>query len=334
MNIFEFLGKPADFRTEKKVFQLVKHFDDVNTKAEQGIYHKKVEFPMFGQVKRDGVFCAVVVRADGKVAIFNRTGKRMTNCENLESYFAGAAELFTLDAGVFLGEMLSEECSLEQLSGVVNPNRTKGLDPEQKLIKHRLHIDFFDGVTICEFISGHSHKGYSARHWNLKQEMEDLATVLPYVNIKDEAALRAFAQKQISAGEEGAVFKQDVEWKAGAKDWHQMKVVRGIHVDLVCIGFEEGTGKYEGLVANLLFRYKNGKTVKAMLGKGWTHDDAREMYLNIHYGESVGMPEHKHVDDPRGKIYHVYGLQPSSKNGLIRLPKVGELRHDKAEPDF
>ncbi|WWT42331.1 adenylation DNA ligase-like protein [Vibrio phage Va-ZX-1] len=328
MNVFEFLGKPSDYRPKNKVVQLVKHFAEVNKNYEEGILHKKVSFPMYAQCKRDGVFSMLVVRADGRCGIFGRTGEQLANTENLVSYYGGLVEL-GLGAGVYFGEMVTHsDCSLEELSGVLNPNRNKPLEKEAQLqIKHNLYIAFFDMVTICEFISGHSHRKFAQRYSALMTEMYDTDCVLDIDVVTNVEELMQYADRLIKLGHEGAVFKQDVEWKAGAKDWHQMKVVRKYEVDLECIGWEEGTGKYTGLVANLLFRYKGGKIVKAMLGKGWTHHDAECMFHEIH-GVPCG------VVHPIGKVFRVYGLQPSSKNGVIRLPKVGDLRFDKSEPDF
>lgn len=335
MNVFEFLGKPAGYRPKSKVVQLVKHFAEVNPKHEDGILHKQVSFPMFAQCKRDGVFSMLVVRTDGECAIFGRTGEQLANTEGLVSYYRGLVAL-GLDAGVYFGEMVTNfGCSLEELSGVLNPNRTKELETgEQLLIKHHLYMAFFDVVTLCEFISGHSHRKFSVRHSALELELGDTECVLSLDIVWSIEELMQYADRLIKLGHEGAVFKQDVEWKAGAKDWHQMKVVRRYEVDLECIGWEEGTGKYTGLVANLLFRFKGGNTVKAMLGKGWTHEQAREMYNQCTYGANVGMPEHVHKDSPIGKIFRVYGLQPSSKNGVIRLPKVGDQRFDKVQADY
>ncbi len=73
-----------------------------------------------------------------------------------------------------------------------------------------------------------------------------------------------------------------------------------------------------------------------MLGKGWTLQDAKDMFSNLkvcEWGNPLVCPCPP-PPTPIGNIYHVYGLQPSSKNGLIRLPKVAEERHDKSEPDY
>lgn len=328
MNIFQFLGLPANHRAENKVVQLVKHFDDVNKRSEEGIFHKKVSFPMYAQVKKDGVFCALVVSDEHGVAMFNRTGKRFTNVDELEGFYSYLLADGKIDAGVYFGELCNQGCSLEILSGLVNPNRVNPLVESQKsLIKHS-EIYFFDEVTIYEFISGKAERCFLERQASLLVEMIEHSEVLTLKQINSYAELIRFSKVCIAGGEEGAVFKQDVEWLAGAKDWHQMKVVRGVSYDLVCTGYEEGTGKYKGLVANLLFKLDDKRTVKAMLGKGWNHSDARNMYVELNYMFGANTE-----DNPIGKIFEVYGLQPSSKNGLIRLPKVGELRHDKTVPD-
>ncbi len=334
MNIFEFLGKPSDFRDEGKIFQYVKHWDEVNPKQSLGILHKHVTFPMMAQKKEDGVFCAVVVRRDGAVALFNRTGKTLTNVEHLVEYYEASPDEDDIDCGVYFGELVNSELSLEELSGIVNPNRVNELDDVRKELSLKSSIKFFDYLTICEFISGRSDAKYSVRHCNLSAKMGYYSDVLMYTVVDNETELDNYAQLLIDQGHEGAVFKQDCGWLAGAKDWHQMKKVRSVSYDLECIGYEEGSGKYSGKVANLLFRFKGGKVVKAMLGKGWTHADAELLFGYINYPESVGMTQYTHKDSPIGKIYRVYGLQPSSKNGVIRLPKVGELRHDKAMADF
>lgn len=324
MNIFQFLGRSATYRQKNKIFQMVKHYVEVNPKHEQGILHKQVSFPLFGQVKRDGIFSAVVLRADGKCKIFGRTGEALTNTEKLAEHYELLFETGVICAGVYLGELCSDQCSLEVLSGTVNPNRVNELDDTQLDIKRTLYIAFFDGLEISEFLCGHSSLPFYTRYRWWAEQLIGTETVLDVVEIKSESALFDFADRMIALGHEGAVFKQNVGYIAGAKDWHQMKVVRKYEADLECIGYEEGSGKYSGHVANLLFRFKNNTIVKAMLGKGWTMREAETMFHDIG----------THRYSPVGKIFRVYGLQPSSKNGVIRLPKVGDLRWDKTEADF
>lgn len=313
MNIFEFLGLPEDHRA--KPVQLVKHRDEVP--------EKKLTLPCYAQVKRDGVFSATVVKTDGSVGIFGRTGKKLANVEALESRFSN------FPAGVYFGELqsMAVDIYLEALSGVVNPNRTEPLDFIGQQIKDNLYIDFFDMLTIKAFIEGYTDvtflKRYDALCRRLQPNLVGYDSILPITPCHTEQEVEAFAQEHIDAGREGAVFKLDCDYEAGHKGYRQTKIVRTVSYDLTCIGWEEGKGKYKGKVANLIFKWKGGKTVKAMLGRGWTHEEAAQMYHDIKHGGELNVI---------GKIFAVKALQESSK-GVLRLPKAGELRHDKEEPD-
>lgn len=316
MNIFEFLGLSWDHRNHP--VQLVKHMEEVP--------ESKRQLPLYAQVKRDGIFSATVVRHDGKVGIFGRTGKKLSNVEHLEVRYS------CLPAGVYLGELqsMAVDIYLEALSGVVNPDRVNELDFVGQQIKDELYIDFFDMLTLPNFIYGHAVASFTKRHAGLVKRFQlhlqakcKYESVLPLIECNTWKEVEGFAQEQIDAGREGAVFKRDVDWEAGHKGWRQMKIVRTVSYDLRCIGWEEGKGKYTGKVANLIFKWHGTQKVKAMLGKGWSHEDATRMYNEIKNGGELNVI---------GRIFTVYGLQDSSK-GKIRLPKCGELRHDKEEPD-
>ena len=94
-----------------------------------------------------------------------------------------------------------------------------------------------------------------------------------------------------------------------------VKRVKGLSVDLECLGIKAGEGKREGLVGSLLFHYK-GRDFYADLGKGW--DDSKRAELNS--------------DNPIGKVFRVTALGETNK-GSLRLPKVLEERIDKTIQD-
>lgn len=308
MNIFQFLGVEPQ-RCKSKMTQKVKNYDEVSAKSKP--------FPMYVQIKEDGNYC-MRVKYNGKVANFSRTGEMLNNLE-------GVYEEALIADGVYICEVVNYSMSLEQLSGAISSERVNPLDETTKTLMKQVQFKYFDFLSRKEFLDGESQHNYLRRHGLLLLAVKYPLEVLAYTTVDDEEMLRRIAKRAIAMGKEGIVVKQDLPWKAGHKGKHQMKIVRGIDVDLECIGWEEGTGKYKGKVANLIFRYKDGKEIKAMLGKGWTHDMAQDMYDRIMVGN-------KH--SPIGMIFQVYGLQPSSKNGLIRLPKVGELRFDKTEADY
>ena len=312
MNIFQALGLPATHRKENKVTQLVKHYDEVTQKNKD---NKRLAI----QEKKDGV-CTLVVVYKGNVGIFSRTGKPFTNVEKIQEHIKS----LNLPDAVYMGELICNNVSLEQLSGAVNPNRTKPLPDDS--ISSNLILCLFDLVGIQSFISGKSTAPYQTRYAGLKNRIptSECLKVLKYAEATSEEHIHKVLEEVVNCGEEGIVIIDlDANWEAGHKGYRKMKLVRGVDYDLRCIGYEEGTGKYTGKVANLVFQWKDGETIKCMLGKGWTHVMAEEMFNEIKHG---------HKDSPIGKIFQVYALEESSK-GKLRLPKCGEQRHDKSKPD-
>ncbi|QPB07321.1 DNA ligase [Pseudomonas phage BUCT553] len=310
-------GARLEHRPQEKTVMKLKHWQEVN---KDGKLHKQVTFPLAGQVKKDGVYAGVLVTAS-EVIVFNRTGREMTNCELIARDFKQA----NVPQGIYIGELCNRFCSLEVLSGIVNPNRVNELSDEQAELAQNLWLYVHDAMTVEEFITGQTSANYFQRHLLLQSNLMACpllhASLLPYIKLHDVYEVEKFAQKCIDAGEEGAVFKPATLWEAGHKGWRMMKWVREVSYDLLCVGYEEGTGKYKGKVANLLFRWNaSGKQqIKAMLGKGWTHEDAERMFND----SSLFLY----------KVFRVRGLSDSSK-GVIRLPKVMEERHDKTTGDF
>ena len=334
MNIFQLLGLKPDHRdNEKKTTQLVKHWDEVSNIHK----HDKKRFGL--QLKKDGV-CSIIVIRDGSPTIWSRTAKRFTNTWQIDK----AIFSMGLRDGVYFGELTCalEGVSLEVLSGITNPNRVKPLDSKQDKIANNLTMNFFDMVSIESFIEGASQTPFQTRYNNLVERVYGTGYV-PNVLPKSVHVINMFPIEPteidgwlniaVKNGEEGIIIIDlDAGWEAGHKGWRKMKKVRGCDYDLLCVGYEDGKGKSKGLVANLFFKWKGDKQIKCSLGKGWTHQMAREMFHAALRGDSLGRNHGIKMSDPVGKIFQVYALEESSK-GKLRLPKVGEQRHDKGEAD-
>lgn len=318
----------------KAPVQLVKHLDEVIDK------HKT--YPMSAQVKHDGVYCLAVV-LDEAVKLYGRTGLKLY-WEADAILKIGSEQLDPhLKDGVYIGEFCNPCYSLEQLSGLLNPNRKKGWElDDQSMLLGMSTIYMHDYLTFDELLGGQSDRPYIERHKLLSKRMFQAGLsqwVIPYQLVFNEQEAQAFADRVIDKGGEGAVIKRlDCDWVAGHKGYRAMKLVRGVSLDLLCTGVLFGKGKRAGQIAALEFEYK-GNTFKADLGKGWT--DERRAVLTTAYqaGDKTDYYLGECTDGvhnepyPIGKIWEVKALDISSTGKALRLPKVVRVRWDKEEPD-
>jgi len=300
-----------------KPFQLVKHMADVPA-AKRSVY------PMWAEVKYDGVFCAVIMGGD-MPRPYSRTGK---------PFFAALANVILPhtppDNGseyVLLCELINGECSLEVLSGLVNPNRVNPWTAAEEQIMRHCDLVVHDMLSYIEVYTGFSARSHDARRRHMNNTLPKRVWIADGTTVYNEEDIAAYAALMIDAGHEGIVIKQDMAWIAGHKGYRAMKIVRGLHVDLKCLAVTCGKGKRDGQIARLQFMYK-GKLFWADLGKGWT--DEKRIRLTQDWDYAVGEAQWHH--SPVGKIFHLSALQESSK-GVLRLPKVNELRIDKFEED-
>ena len=323
MNIFEAIGLHHNHREPDKCTMKVKYWDKVpDSKKKNREYH--------AQVKHDGIYCHVV-KSGSKFKFFSRSGLELSNTGRLERFLLG--QQHNVDQAIFIAELCCDECSLEELSGLFNPSRVEPLSSEQAEGAYEAYLVYHDMITFEEYRDGVSRLGYSERYLQLMSAVGRGSGLLIGSNLIGSDEVEQYADYCINLGEEGAVFKTtDGLWKAGYRGADMMKIVKQVSYDLECIGVEEGEGKYQGKVANLIFRWRDGQIIKAMLGEGWTHQDARDMWVCYSALMDILTPGKLIMSTPVGCIFKVYALQESSK-GKLRLPKVGERRFDK-EADF
>lgn len=314
MNVFQFLGLPANHRKDTYIVHRVKNLHEVS--------ESKLMWPAIAQKKEDGVFAIVVTNQQGEVGIFSRTGKRFVGCEFLAN--SVKVHQYHDPSMVYLCELVCSGISLEQLSGIVNPNRTEPVEPSIKtLFTLNSNLVCFDVIRRSYFELGYSTSHYHTRFSNDSLPVDRVATKLVYS--LDEFS--DYCEQLTEAGHEGAVLKQlDAPWVAGKKDYCYTKQVRGVDFDLEVIGVEVGSvgTKRHGQVTNLLVRWRmfghpNGKDVLLPVDGRFTDEDRRAWYI-----------------DPLliiGKIVHVHALQLGSK-GSLRLAKVRAVRIDKDKPDL
>lgn len=298
----------------KSPVQLVKHFNEVP--------EGKIEYPIWVQKKYDGIYTLMVVIA-GEVCLYSRTGKPM--------YFEMSAikkdGYHNLPDGCYVAEMCNDLYHLEQLAGLVNTNRkVLWSHTDYTMIYEGTKFYFHDYLTVDELLGGSSDVPWDERDDVLLDNLIVAAldnSIVDSLLCDSAERVHVLAERFIKSGYEGVVLKQEKGWVAGHKGYRTMKIVKGISLDLLCVGVQYGKGKRAGQIAALVLQYGE-HTFTADLGKGWTDvrraelTEAHELYL---------------PDAPAGKIWEVQALQLSSTGKALRLPKVIRIRFDKEEPD-
>lgn len=310
----------AALAARKHPVQLVKNEDDLSN-AERA----RMTWPAIATVKEDGVYAAVCWPSDQAYPAFiSRTGNVFYMQDDIGRRIARKSGLIdeTCRGCVFIVELCNPELSLEVLSGLVNTNRkAPWSDTERQVMLDHGRLVVRDVLDEDEFINGSSDVPYVVRLACVRSSCKAANTVRATV-LHTQESWEGYAQDWIDANEEGAVLHQlNAPWVAGPKSEVSVKRVRGIDVDLRCTGWSLGKGKRSAQIAKLHFEYK-GKPFSADLGKGWTDVKRDELTARA---QSLN-------DDVTGGIFHIHGLQVSSK-GVIRLPKVCEERMDKVEVD-
>ena len=221
----------------KNPVQLVKHFDEVP--------ENKVTYPLIGQIKYDGVYILIVV-SDGTVRAYSRTGKEYYH-ELYDTYYF--LKVQDLADGIYIGELVAPTITLEELSGLVSTNRKAEWGTADIEAMEQSYVMLYDYLNFDEFLAGRSVRYYTDRYAELSCILE-IAQCNPYlvdntiISSKEDA--EQYADEHIKLGHEGAVFKQDLDWLAGHKGYRAMKIVRGLHLDLLCVRVAIVTGKQIG----------------------------------------------------------------------------------------
>lgn len=294
----------------KSPVQLVKHYDEV--------LQKNLTWPAWAERKEDGVWCGVAV-CDGEFAFFSRTGNEFY-------HQLGDLELQTpligCSAGLYIAELVNPTLTLEELSGLVNTNRKTPWSGYERLCMEQSRLRFHDYVTLPQLLGGVSQTPFKVRRRVLCAELPE-DCIIPGATVRDDAEWRVFVSSACHGGEEGAVLKQlDANWVAGHKGYRVTKLVRGLDVDLRCVGVSlDGKGKRAGTLAKIMVSYKD-KVVGADLGKGWT-DEKRAALLAEYTADPSSVV---------GRVWHIHALQEGSAGGL-RLPKAMSRRIDKPFAD-
>lgn len=281
------------------------------------------------QQKFDGVFAAIQ-RSTGKV--FSRTGKEffISQDSKLAEHLHYLNKQYE-DAGVehpddyIIAEITASDLTLEELSGLLNPNRKQEWDVAAKQADWQLHLH--DWVQLDA--EGFCGRPYFQRLQVLKDSIRENSgiSVVSTLDLPEDRAIAVQcidinSASLIAAGAEGVVLKDPLGvYQKGKRSKQQLKLVREHTEDVRIVAVEYGKGKREKQLARWQCQSLDNPDMLfwADLGAGWD-EEARDAMT------------YAYEQDPStviGTVWVVKGLQKSSTGKAVRLPKLQYQRFDK-----
>jgi hypothetical protein len=285
---------------------------------DEKIMHKMM-YPAYVQLKLDGMRFNAIVE-NNKVDFRSRNGKSIDLLGNLEAEFLQLAGSVPM---VFDGELIVKE-----KSGAIM-NRQKGNGILNKAVKGTIsdkeasmvEAVIWDTIPLGHFKQGQSKFPYSTRFEILQAlEMPERVSLIENIEVASEDEAHHLFEEYFSQGEEGIILKDITKGWEDKRVKHQVKFKGELECDLLCVDWQEGTGKNVGRLGALVLESSDG-LVKVNVGSGFS-DEQRDKYTkNVTLGKIVAVKYNAKIQDKKTGEFSLF------------LPVFIELREDKEVAD-
>jgi DNA ligase-1 len=261
----------------------------------------------------------IALKENGQVSFYTRAGQKYEGLVDLEDEMSRLMPEGTcLDGEITLldrGSLSSKEAYKETMKIV----RTK--DKE----KHGIKMLVFDWMTVADFKEQQCDFPYKIRRTGAENvfAMNDFTyfELLPILYLGDDTdKITEILEEEIAKGEEGIminIWDANYEFK---RTNNLLKVKKFNTCDLRVTGFEEGTGKYVGMLGAFICEYKGGQV---KVGSGLTDEQRIEVWRNSRNYENliIEVSYFEETKDSTGKL-------------SLRFPTFKDFRFDKTEPNY
>jgi DNA ligase-1 len=261
----------------------------------------------------------IALKENGQVSFFTRAGQKYEGLVDLEDEMSRLMPEGTcLDGEITLldrGSLSSKEAYKETMKIV----RTK--DKE----KHGIKMLVFDWMTVADFKEQQCDFPYKIRRTGAENvfAINDFTyfELLPILYLGDDTTkITKILEEEIAKGEEGIminIWDANYEFK---RTNNLLKVKKFNTCDLRVTGFEEGTGKYVGMLGAFICEYKGGQV---KVGSGLTDEQRVDVWRNSRDYENliIEVSYFEETKDSTGKL-------------SLRFPTFKDFRFDKTEPNY
>ena len=261
----------------------------------------------------------IALKENGKVSFYTRAGQKYEGLVDLEDEMSRLMpDNICLDGEITLLDK-GDRSSKDQYKETMKIVRTK--DPE----KHGIKMLVFDWMVVEDFKNQFNDVSYSYRRSTLEllfcSNSFKYFELLPLLYVgADTSKIADLLSAQVAAGEEGIminILDAPYEFKR-TNNLLKCKVFNTC--DLKVIGFEEGTGKYAGMLGAFICEYKGGEV---KVGSGLTDELRKEVWQ-----------EQSKYQDTIIEVSYFEETKDSTGKLSLRFPTFKDFRPDKTESNY
>lgn len=285
---------------------------------------KRMTFPAYSQLKADGMRVNAHI-TKGKVHLCGRSGKTVDLLGELDADLLELASYIDHPEGniVFDGELVLVENDgsvMERKKGNGKLNKAiRGKMPADEAAAVRIRV--WDVVGAKSFRAKKDSRPYSERFEFVKNAVAKAnapkVELIETIEVANLAAAEKHFAEMLKRGEEGTLLKsKDHAWE-DKRSYGLLKFKAIKDADLKVVGWQEGTGKYAGMLGALICQSSDGK-VEVSIGSGFSDAQRKE------YTEEATI-------DKIVEVLYNERISDKSREGVdsLFLPRFVELREDK-----
>lgn len=243
-------------------------------------HETKVSGKKIVQRKLDGVRCLVVVDYQSRtVVMYTRNGKELVNFPHIIAAFEANIDNIARSY-VFDGEVMSSNFQ----------DLMKKLHTKTNVNSDQTVFNMFDVMPLSEFKSHNVSLNQRLRLNTLTSTFQpmfsdhDCICIVPWETVDLDtpvgiSQLNAFNQSALADGYEGVMLKDPDAKYEFKRSTAWLKTKPFIDVSLSIVGFEEGTGKNEGVLGALVCEgTDDNKFIRVNVGSGLTDEQRKEIW--------------------------------------------------------
>jgi DNA ligase-1 len=278
-----------------------------------------ITYPAFAQMKMDAARCHLSMNNVGQTIALSRGGNEFV----LNGHFDSYARLLMKPGEVWDGELVfykdGQPLPRKISNGLAN-RALKGTLPADQM-KDAVFVtwDIVDFTSTIPYIQRFDE--LCSRFENLPRNAnglikKDCIRIIPWDVVHSEHDARYYAEELMSEGYEGAVIKNfDFVWEPKrVKGMGKIKAEN--EADLIVVGWEEGDGKYAGMLGALVCETSDGK-VRVNVGGGYSDEERATINRGNSQGKIVAV------------VYNEVIREDGSPTYSLFLPRFIEFRTDK-----